>query len=190
MGPSRRRSPGPIGSSVDRTPCFPAVVGKRLAAALLAVAIIVVMPDCSVRQPVSGAGDGPRIAVLGSGEGREIIRDPPRQASGPTPVDRPAAADMPAYRILSTGHQTIGSKSGEILIPTLSRTTSARERESVARRISRLEGIDELSIYSSEEAYRANTSGVPSKQRRDVLRRGFLGLIRSGAFTSGEDIVP
>lgn len=190
MGPSRPTSCGPIGNPVEQDPRFPAVDGKHLAVALLAVAIIVVIPDCRGRQTISSVDDGPRPAPVGSDEGREFARDLPRRPSGPTAVDRPATAEMPAYRILSTGHRTIGSKSGEVLIPTLSRTTSARDRESIARRIARLEGIDELSIYSSEEAYQANVSGPYAEQHPEALRRGLLGMIRSGAFTSGEEIVP
>ncbi len=77
-----------------------------------------------------------------------------------------------------------------MLIASLSRKTPAAERERVARGIAAAEGFDELSIYSTEDAQKANVSASFAKAHPRAMKEGFLGSLREGKFTAGEELYP
>ncbi|MBV8383051.1 MAG: tetratricopeptide repeat protein [Planctomycetaceae bacterium] len=106
------------------------------------------------------------------------------------PVDRPPTDALPAYRVLFSAQKLGGGKFGDVLVLSLSRTTPASERGAIARRIAQQEGLTEISIYSSKEAYKANVSASYLKQHPDALKKGFLGSIRDGQFTPGGSVFP
>jgi len=102
---------------------------------------------------------------------------------------------LPTYKILAVvqqrqGGRPNGPKAGEVLVPSLSRNTSAEFRERVARGISAAEGFDELELYSTEDAEKANSSASFAEAHPDALRNGFLGSLREGKFTAGEEVFP
>jgi|GEM_PF-2590966 len=106
------------------------------------------------------------------------------------PVDRPALSDLPAYKILYVVEPMKGGKTGDVLMPSLSRSTPTVERESIARRITALEGWVEIRLYSTEEAYEANYSASFAEQHPNAMRTGFLGVISDGQFIPGEIFYP
>ena len=77
---------------------------------------------------------------------------------------------------------------GDILLPSFSRSTSVTVIEKVARKIAEAEGFDQVSFYSTEEAYKANMSSSFLNSHPDALKTGFLGSLKDGKFTSGESL--
>lgn len=95
----------------------------------------------------------------------------------------------PAYKVLFS-YSGKGRKFGDILVPSFSRATPVETREVVLRAIAAKEGLDDVSLYSSEEAYKANVSASFQKSHPDALQNGFLGMLREGKFTAGETLFP
>ena len=107
------------------------------------------------------------------------------------PVVRTARGGLPQYTVLfSVERFGGGGRFGDVLVPSLSRATPAEERERVARAIAQKEGLADVTIYSSEDAYKANTSERYLRAHPDALRRGLLGSLQSGRFTPGEALFP
>lgn len=85
---------------------------------------------------------------------------------------------LPQYTTLFSVDLFSGKgKFGEVLIPTLSKNVKSAEREKTFRGIMESEGWVSISAYSTEDAYKANSSESFSKQHPNALKDGFLGGI-------------
>jgi hypothetical protein len=85
---------------------------------------------------------------------------------------------LPQYTTLFSVDLMSGKgKFGEVLIPSLSKEVKSSEREKTFRGIMDSEGWVSISAYSTEEAYKANSSESFSKAHPNVLKDGFLGGI-------------
>ena len=63
-------------------------------------------------------------------------------------------------------------------------------REEVFRAIAITERLDTVFFFSTEEALDAHQTFLPSPDELDALKAGFLGQLRDGVFTPGEDVYP
>ena len=85
---------------------------------------------------------------------------------------------LPQYTTLFSVDLMSGKgKFGEVLIPSLSKEVKSNEREKVFRGIMNSEGWVSISAYSTEDAYKANSSESFSKEHPNALKDGFLGGI-------------
>ncbi len=85
---------------------------------------------------------------------------------------------IPEYKVLFQVDLMSGAgKFGEILISSYSKDTPKEERESTLRKIIKKEGFVSAMLYSTEEAYKANSSESFSKAHPDALKKGYLGQI-------------
>jgi len=100
----------------------------------------------------------------------------PRQKSKPS-------YKLPKYSILDEVTLFSGGKYGDILITSFSRKTSLDELKSAAKEIARSEGFDEISLYSTKEAFKANFSSSYSESHPNALKNGYLGSYKDGVFT-------
>ena len=76
----------------------------------------------------------------------------------------------------------------DVLIPSLSRGDIDRER--VLRTIAITEGLDTAFFFSTDEALDAHQAFLPSQDQLDDLQAGFLGQVRDGVLTPGENVYP
>jgi hypothetical protein len=124
-------------------------------------------------------------------DGRKKIWGEYEQLEAGTPVTKEASESLPAYTVLSSNTKIGGGgKFGDILVPSLSRKTPVETRERVFRAIASKEGLDEVSFYSMEDAYKANTSSSYAASHPKALQKGFLGSLSGGRFTAGETLYP
>ena len=99
------------------------------------------------------------------------------------PIARAAAGDLPAYTVLFSVDLADGSgRMGNVLVPSLSRSTPISKRESVAKAIAGREGFVEVYLYRTEDAYKADMSSSYAKAHPDALKSGYLGMLRRGKF--------
>ena len=104
----------------------------------------------------------------------------------PTPPKRSDPA-LPKYEVLSRFKlMQNGRVYGDVLVPSLSRTTPADRREKLARAICKHERLDDIDLYSTKEAQKANLSASYAESHPDALREGFLGSLKDGTFLAGE----
>lgn len=109
----------------------------------------------------------------------------------PENVTSKSDRNLPSYKILSQVNLASGGKYGEILIPNYSRKTPKELRESTLRQIAAKEGFAQADLYSTEDAFKANSSASYSKTHPNALKKGFLGsLNRDGTFTPAETLYP
>ena len=125
-----------------------------------------------------------------SPDGRKKIWGDYQKLEEFTPVNRETSDSLPAYSVLFSNKKIGGGKFGDILIPSFSRQTPVKKRETIFRSISAKEGIEDVSFYSAEEAYKANVSASFAKSHPNAMRDGFLGTLREGKFTAGETLYP
>jgi hypothetical protein len=126
-----------------------------------------------------------------SGAGRKVVWGETEQNVPQAPATRVAVADLPAYKVLFSAQKIGGGgKFGDVLVSSLSRKTPAKTREDIAKKIASKEGLSQLSLYSTDEAYRANNSESFSKAHPGAMKRGFLGSLQDGKFTAGEVLFP
>ncbi len=142
---------------------------------------------------VIAAGIG--LAILFSPKGHD--QNPEPTAPAPSPKDHgqnrepaPSSASLPAYKMLFANDKLGGGRFGDALVPSLSRETPLSERERVARGIAQKERLTNLAIYSTEQAYEANTSASFLKEHPDALKQGFLGSLDENTFRPGEATFP
>ena len=95
----------------------------------------------------------------------------------------PEAYIDPEYEILDSIELISGSTYGDILVKSFSQNTSNDEITSFIEFISEKESFDELSIYSTEDAYKANYSSSYLDEHPEALNEGFI------ASWDGEDIL-
>ena len=137
------------------------------------------------------AGDSVKTVWEDQASGRVAVWGEPETYDAPAPVARGAEKEVPSYTVLfSVTRASGGGKLGEILVPSISRTAPAAEREALARRIATQESLAEVTIYSTEEAYKANGSESFSKAHPGALRSGFIGSLKDGVFVPGETVFP
>ena len=92
--------------------------------------------------------------------------------------DAKVEVNLPQYTTLFSVDLISGKgKFGEVLIPSYSKEIKSGEREKVFRKIMENEGWISLSAYSTEDAYKANSSESFSKQHPNALKDGLLGGI-------------
>ena len=82
----------------------------------------------------------------------------------------------------------VGGDAADVLIPSLSREDE--DREAVFRAIATTEGLDAAFFFSTDEAVEAHQAFLPSPDHLEDLTAGFLGQVRDGAYTPGEDVYP
>ena len=107
-----------------------------------------------------------------------------------TPLARATSKSLPAYTVLSSYKKISGGKFGDILVPSFSRKTPVKTREAVFRAIAAKEGINDVTFYTTEEAYKANISASFARTHPDAMRKGLLGILQGGVFTAGESRYP
>ncbi len=97
---------------------------------------------------------------------------------------------LPEYIILDKVKLLNGNIYADILIKSYSKNTPVDERESTVKVISQKENINEISLYSTENAKKANFSSSFSKKHPNALKNGYLGSYKNGIFTPGEKLYP
>jgi len=98
---------------------------------------------------------------------------------------------LPEYEVLFKVRQAFNDRVyADIFAPNITRSTSVTERERIARAICRQEGLDDVTLYSTRDAWKANDSAFYLSAHPDALRRGLLGVLRNGSFTAGEALYP
>ena len=98
-------------------------------------------------------------------------------------VIAPPGDTVPDYTVLNRL-----PAAADVLIPSLSREDD--EREQVFRAIATTEGLDPAFFFSTAEAVEAHQALLPSPDQLQDLQAGFLGQLRDGVFTPGEDVYP
>lgn len=85
---------------------------------------------------------------------------------------------IPEYKVLFRVELASGAGTfGEILLTSYSKETPKEERESTLRSIMKTEGFVSCVLYSTEEAYKANSSESFSKAHPHAIENGYLGQI-------------
>ena len=97
---------------------------------------------------------------------------------------------LPEYIILDKIKLINGNTYADILIKSFSRTTPVNERELTVKAIAKKENIQEISLYSTENAQKATFSSSFANKHPNVLKNGYLGSFEKGVFTPGEEIYP
>ncbi len=98
-------------------------------------------------------------------------------------VIAPPGDTVPDYTVLNRL-----PAAADVVIPSLSREDE--DREQVLRAIAAIEELDPAFFFSTEEAVEAHQALLPSPDQLEDLQVGFLGQVRGGEFTPGEDIYP
>ncbi len=81
-----------------------------------------------------------------------------------------------------------GEATADVLIPALSR--GDERREEIFRAVAATEGLETAFFFSTEDAVEAHQALLPSPDQLADLKAGFLGQLRDGMFTPGEDVYP
>ena len=95
----------------------------------------------------------------------------------------PPGDTVPGYTVLNRL-----PAAADVVIPSLSREDE--DREQVLRAIATIEDLVPAFFFSTEEAVEAHQALLPSPDQLEDLRAGFLGQVRGGEFTPGEDVYP
>jgi hypothetical protein len=133
------------------------------------------------------------VSAMNRSPTNPVMNDQPSPAPSQNHIalePAPSSASLPAYRMLFAQDKLGGGRFGDALLSSLSRETPAAERERVARGIAQKERLTNLAIYSTEEAYEANTSASFLKEHPDALKHGFLGSLDENTFRPGEAYYP
>ena len=96
-------------------------------------------------------------------------------------VIAPPGDTVPDYTVLNRL-----PAAADVVIPSLSREDE--DREQVLRAIATIEDLDPAFFFSTEEAVEAHQALLPSPDQLEDLEAGFLGQVRGGEFTPGEDV--
>lgn len=89
----------------------------------------------------------------------------------------PTRTGLPEYVVLDK----VGSYL-DVLVPALTVEATAEELAPVARGIADAENVDQVSLYSTEDAFRVNFSSSFSDRNPDALADGYLGMWDDGTF--------
>ena len=99
--------------------------------------------------------------------------------------------ELPDYEVLFRVRQIHNKRIyGDVLVPSLSRTMPVKKREQIARAISEREKLDDIALYSTRDAYKANMSASFLRSHPDALKQGYLGSLNEGGFMPGEELNP
>lgn len=101
-----------------------------------------------------------------------------------TNKENKAAAESPQYTTLFAVDVYTGKgKSGEVLIPSVSRELKSNDREKILRGIMKSEGWLIISAYSTKEAFNEK-SCAPYSERSSAFKEGFIGKVdENGMFS-------
>ena len=94
---------------------------------------------------------------------------------------------VPDYTVLNRLLDVDGN-AADVLIPSFSREN--QHREAVFRAVAAGEGLTTAFFFSTPEAVEAHQALLPSPDQLADLRAGFLGQVRGGEYTPGEDVYP
>jgi transcriptional regulator with XRE-family HTH domain len=121
-------------------------------------------------------------AVAPTEEAAAALSEPPPELEREAPAGLPPSA-VPDYTVLNRL-----PAAADVVIPSLSREDE--DREQVLRAIATIEELDPAFFFSTEEAVEAHQALLPSPDQLEDLQAGFLGQVRGGEFTPGEDVYP
>lgn len=93
--------------------------------------------------------------------------------------DRSKTDSLPSYTIIRSMKMASGGRQADILIPEFSRDTPEELRSKTAFRILQAENLVSLSLYSTQEALKANISSSFAEKNPDA-KEGILGGIYNG----------
>ena len=102
-------------------------------------------------------------------------------------VPTPLVDLTPDYTVLNRLPDPAGNVA-DVLIPSVSRGDA--DREAVFRAIADTERLATAFFFSTEAALSAHQAFLPSPDQLQHLSVGFLGQVREGLFTAGEDVYP
>lgn len=86
--------------------------------------------------------------------------------------------ELPQYTTLFSVDLLSGKgKFGEVLIPSFSKKMESKDKEKALRNILKAEGWISITAYSTEDAYKANSSQSFSNSHPNALKDGLLGSI-------------
>ena len=109
----------------------------------------------------------------------------------PKPVKRQATDGLPSYTVIFAAEDLYGGEiAGNVLVPSMTRSTSGAKREAVFRKIATREGLLTAAFYCTLEAYKADTSTSYRNAHPSALRKGSTGLLTERKFTLGEKLHP
>jgi len=91
---------------------------------------------------------------------------------------------LPKYQVLDTvDRSALGNGIyADVLVESLSKNDSADKLADIAKRIAEIISANELSLYCSEDAKRANFSESYSKSHPGALEKCALGVLRDNSF--------
>lgn len=89
---------------------------------------------------------------------------------------------MPQYQVLDEVRLINGSLYADVLIPGYSKDTDQEVLKKAALTLAKEKGYDEISLYSTEDAKKANFSSSFLEKHPDALVQGYLGSYKKGKF--------
>ena len=101
------------------------------------------------------------------------------------PMSRPALSPkmaLPKYEVIDKMKRGDCVMHGDVLVASYTPTTPVADRERTAKSIAAKEGLDDLFLYSTRDAYKAAYSDS-FKKEHPAASAGYLGRWRDGKFT-------
>ena len=87
--------------------------------------------------------------------------------------------DLPSYSVLDRVNRIDGSGVyGDVLIVSFSKDTPQDTREKTIQSIAKKEGLSEVSLYCTEDAFKANFSSSFLAEHPNALEDGYLGILK------------
>ena len=114
----------------------------------------------------------------------------PKEAGRGPQGRTPKRPELPTYEVIEKIAQINGVTTADILIKSYSRQTPVAERAETAKLIAREEQSDEVCLFNSRSAQKAQYSDSFMKKNPHDYRMGYLGSYRDGTFTPGEHYCP
>lgn len=93
-----------------------------------------------------------------------------------------SAVKLPRYEVLDVTHMIDGGKNAEIMVPSYSRDTPIEELSRFTEEIARRNDFFWISLYCTEEAYKAKHSPSYYRAHPDAVKEGYLGQYAYGEF--------
>lgn len=107
-------------------------------------------------------------------DGLTLSFDRSRPKAPGAPVKK---GEVPEYRVLSEMTSTTDDRIGFILLPSITPKTPGKEIEKIGHLILDAKGFDQIYMYSTEDAYRADSSASYSQKHPGAIKNGRLGSI-------------
>lgn len=95
---------------------------------------------------------------------------------------------IPKYKILYEDKMLRGGKFASVLMQSLSIKTPVEKRKEIAKKFAEEKGYIWVTIYSTEEAMKANENANYSVKHPGVLEKGFIVDYNKGKFVIGRVI--